>query len=237
MCAVAARDVLKWPTTEVQALCSAALTMNISMTGLQDRLAMQKTSLTPDQSKRVESHAASSVDLLQQAGITNDLWLEAVMCHHHPTPGPLAQRSDGKRLARLIQRADMFAAHLSPRAARHADAPPVAMQACYFDENKQIDEAGAALIKTVGIYSPGTFVRLSTNEVAVVVKRGMNTTMPKVAVLINRQGMPTGEPILRDTSQAEFRILTSVPQREVKVNHKLDRLLPLTKPTSSDRPW
>ena len=77
----------------------------------------------------------------------------------------------------------------------------------------------------------------NTNEVAVVVKRGMNTTTPKVAVLINRQGMPTGEPILRDTSQAEFRIQASVPQREVKVNHKLDRLLTLTKPAISDKPW
>jgi HD-GYP domain-containing protein (c-di-GMP phosphodiesterase class II) len=237
MCNVAASEVLKWPTAHVQALCNAALTMNICMTDLQDRLAMQKTPITPEQSKRVESHAAQSVDLLQRTGITNALWLEAVMFHHSPTPGPLAQRSEGKRLARMIQRADMFAARLSPRASRHADAPAVAMQACYFDENKEIDEAGAALIKAVGIYSPGTFVRLSTNEIAVVVKRGKNTTTPKVAVLINRQGMPTGEPILRDTSQAEFRIVGSVLQRDVKVSHNLERLMSLTKATLSDLPW
>jgi len=61
--------------------------------------------------------------------------------------------------------------------------------------------------------------------------------MPKVAVLINRQGMPTGEPILRDTSLAEFRIAASVPHRDVKVNHNLDRLMPLTRQTAADRPW
>jgi HD-GYP domain-containing protein (c-di-GMP phosphodiesterase class II) len=237
MCCIAARDVLKWQSAQVQTLCKAALTMNISMTELQDRLAMQKTALTPEQSKRIESHAAGSVDLLQQAGITDRLWLESVMFHHNATPGPLTQRSEGKRLARMIQRADMFAARLSPRASRLADAPALAMQACYFDEKKEIDEAGAVIIKAVGIYSPGTFVRLSTNEIAVVVKRGPNTTTPKVAVLVNRQGLPTGEPILRDTSQSEFRIVASVLQRDVKVSHNFERLMALTKPTKSDRPW
>ncbi len=237
MCSLAAREVLKWPATQVNALCNAALTMNLGMTELQDRLATQKEPPTQEQTKRIESHAARSVDLLQQMGVANDLWLEAVMFHRAQTPGLLAQRSEGKRLARLIQRADMFGARLAPRASRAPDAPSSAMQSCYFDENKQIDEAGAALIKAVGIYSPGTFVRLTSNEVAVVVKRGLNTTTPKVAVLINRQGMATGEPMLRDTSLAEFRIVASVPHREVKVKHSLERLLPLTKSTASDRPW
>ena len=237
MCSLAARDVLRWPVSHVSALCNAALTMNIGMTELQDRLALQKEPPTPEQVKRIDSHAARSVDLLQQMGVVDDLWLEAVMFHRAQVPGPLAQRSEGKRLARLVQRADMFAARLSPRASRTADAPSTAMQSCYFDENKQIDEAGAALIKAVGIYSPGSFVRLTSNEIAVVVKRGLNTTMPKVAVLINRQGMATGEPMLRDTSVAEFRIVASVPHREVKVNHSLERLLPLTKNTAADRPW
>ena len=107
------------------------------------------------------------------------------------------------------------------------------MQACYFDENRQIDAAGAALIKTVGIYSPGSLVRLSTNEIAVVTQRGSNTTTPKVAVLINRNGMPTGELIVRDTSQRDYKIVASVPHREVKVQISLERLLPLTKVAAS----
>ena len=237
MCYLAAREVLKWPPEQLSALCNAALTMNVGMTELQDRLAQQKEQLTPEQTKRIESHAARSVDLLQGMGVADALWLEAVMFHRAHTPGPLAPRSAGKRLARLIQRADMFGARIAPRVSRLPDAPSTAMQACYFDENKQIDEAGAALIKAIGIYSPGTFVRLTSNEIAVVVKRGLNTTTPKVAVLINRHGMATGEPMLRDTSQADFRIVASVPHRDVKVNHSLERLLPLTKNSASDRPW
>jgi HD-GYP domain-containing protein (c-di-GMP phosphodiesterase class II) len=237
MCSLAARDVLKWPPALIRPLCSAALTMNIGMTELQDRLAMQKTPPTAEQLQRIEKHAARSVDLLQQMGVTDAMWLEAVLHHHAKAAGPLATLSEAKRIARLIQRADMFGARLSPRLSRAPEAPATAMQACYFDENRQIDEAGAALIKAVGIYSPGTFVRLSTHEIAVVIKRGANTTMPKVAVLINRQGMPTGEPIVRDTSLTEFRIASSVPHRDVKVSHNLDRLLTLTGKATSDRPW
>ncbi|MFZ4622742.1 MAG: HD-GYP domain-containing protein [Rhodoferax sp.] len=237
ICSLAARDVLKWEMAHIAAMGSAALTMNIGMTGLQDRLVVQKTPPTPAQVSRIESHAAQSVDLLQQLGVSGELWLQAVLNHRSNGPGPLAGRTDGQRIARLIQRADMFAARLSPRASRPPQTPSAAMQSCYFDENRQIDEAGAAIIKAVGIYSPGTYVRLASNEIAVVIKRGQNTTMPKVAVLINRQGMATGEPILRDTSLAEFRIVASVPHRDVKINHNLDRLIALTRQGAAERPW
>jgi ribosomal protein S16 len=109
------------------------------------------------------------------------------------------------------------------------------MQASYFDENRQVDEAGAALIKAVGIYSPGSFVRLNTDEVAAVIRRGANTTTPRVAVLINREGMPVAEPVIRDTSLRDYRIVASVPHREVKVQLNLQRMLALTTAGGSDR--
>ncbi|WP_114970634.1 HD-GYP domain-containing protein [Rhodoferax ferrireducens] len=237
MCSLAAREVLKWPAELEATLCKAALTMNIGMTELQDRLALQKQPPSPEQLRQIEQHATRSVILLEQLGVTDPCWLEAVLDHRTKTPGPLAGRVQGQRMARLIQRADIFAARLAPRTSRLPDSPASAMQASYFDENRQIDEAGAALIKAVGIYSPGSFVRLSTNEVAVVIKRGANTTTPRVAILINRSGMPTGELIVRDTSKPEFRIMAGMAYRDVKVKINLERLLALTKSPASDRPW
>jgi hypothetical protein len=58
-----------------------------------------------------------------------------------------------------------------------------------------------------------------------------------VAVLVNRSGMPTVEPTIRETSTRDFRIVASVPHREVKVQLNLERLLPLTATPASDRPW
>jgi HD-GYP domain-containing protein (c-di-GMP phosphodiesterase class II) len=237
MCSLAARDVLKWPASDVDLVGKVALTMNMSMTELQDQLAVQHQPPSPEQARKVEQHAMYSVRLLEQLGVTDPDWLEAVLDHHAKLPGRLASRSLGQRVARLIQRADIFAARLSPRASRAPDTPASAMKASYFDENREIDEAGAAVIKAVGIYSPGSFVRLATEEVAVVIKRGANTTTPRVAVMVNRTGMPTGELIVRDTSQRDYRILASIAHRDVKVKVNLARLLALTKPGASDRPW
>jgi HD-GYP domain-containing protein (c-di-GMP phosphodiesterase class II) len=235
ICSLAAREVLQWPPEMEHALVRAALTMNIGMTDLQDRLAQQASPPTPEQRKQITHHAARSVQVLKELGISDALWLEAVRDHHIVAPGPLAEKAPAQRLARLIQRADMFAARLAPRASRIPISPAAAMQACYFDENRQVDEAGSALIKAVGIYSPGSFVRLNSNEVAVVVRRGANTTTPRVAVLINRSGMPMLDPLVRDTGLNEYRIVASVPHRDVKIKLNLQRILPLT--AGLDRAW
>ena len=237
MCGLAAREVLNWPPEIESMVCKAALTMNLGMTELQDQLAIQTESITAAQRKLIDEHPTRSMEKLMALGVTDAIWLQAVAQHHTQAPGPLRTRTPAERLARLIQRADMFAARLAPRASRVPVAPAAAMQACYFDENRQIDEAGAALIKAVGIYQPGSFVRIATDEIGIVIKRGLNTTTPKVAVLINRSGMPTGEPIVRDTSVPDYKVVASVPHRDVRVQVNLERLLPLTVPANSDRPW
>ena len=237
MCALAAREVLNWPPETVATLCRAALTMNLGMTELQDRLSRQTEALTAPQRRAIDAHANRSMEQLMALGVTDAVWLQAVAQHHTQAPGPLATRTPAERMARLIQRADMFAARLAPRSSRPPVAPAAAMQACYFDENKKIDEAGAALIKAVGIYQPGSFVKLASDEIGVVVRRGANTTTPRTAVLINRNGMPTGEPMVRDTALREYKVVASVAHRDVKVQINLDRLLPFTVTAKSDRPW
>ena len=235
MCALAAREVLRWPAQQEAILCKAALTMNLGMTALQDRLATQREAPTQEQRDLIMQHPERSVSLLRQLGVHDDDWLEAVRDHHRSQPGPLRERPLGQAMARLIQRADAFAARLSPRVSRGPAAAMTAMQACYYDENRQIDEAGAALIKAVGVYSPGSLVRLVSHEIGIVVRRGANTTTPRVAVLVNREGMATGENVLRDTSQREWRIEASVPRHDFKVKINLDRMLALTGGPPSSR--
>ncbi|OGB35085.1 MAG: hypothetical protein A3F78_19220 [Burkholderiales bacterium RIFCSPLOWO2_12_FULL_61_40] len=237
MCGLAAHEVLAWPPEMEALVCKAALTMNLGMTEVQDRLASQLDAPSAAQRQVIDEHAAKSERMLMALGVKDPLWLHAVRDHHTRLPGALRTKTPHQQIARLIQRADMFAAQLAPRASRVPVAPAAAMQACYFDENRQVDDTGAALIKAVGIYQPGTFVRLATDEVAVVIKRGVNTSTPRVAVLINRSGMPTVEPTLRETSLRDHRVIASVAHRDVKVRINLERLLPLTAAPVSDRPW
>ena len=237
VCGLAAREVLQWNELQESTVCKAALTMNIGMTSLQDRLAGQREPPTAEQRQYIDEHAQRSVELLKKMGLHDPDWLEAVRDHHDTGPGDLAARTPGQRMARLIHRADVFTARLAPRASRRPDPAAAAMQACYFDENRQIDAAGAALIKAVGVYSPGSLVRMVNNEVGVVVRRGANTTTPRVAVLVNREGYATGEHVVRDTSLREFRVAASVAQQDCKVQINLARLLALTGGPASNRPW
>lgn len=227
MCGICARDVLRWSTEDERSLGLAALTMNVSMTALQDALASQPQPPSADQRQQIDTHAQRSVDLLRMAGVTDKNWLDAVLHHHNVEPGPLDTRPINERMARLIHRADIFSARRAPRAMRPPSSAAIAMQASYFDENKQVDEAGAALIKAVGVHSPGSYVALASGEIAIVIKRGFNTAMPKVAVLINNQGVPLAAPIVRDTSQRDYRVTGSVPAREVKIRLNLPKMLAL----------
>lgn len=238
MCGLAARDVLGWPQEMEDSLCKAALTMNIAMTDLQDRLVVQNDPPTPAQRERIEQHASRSEALLRGFGVQDADCLLAVRDHHNTGPGPLASRPRAQRMARLLQRADQFAAQLAPRATRRPTTAAAAMQSIYHDETQANDDAGAALIKAVGVYSPGTLVRLANQEVGVVVRRGANTTMPRVAVLVNPDGIATGEHAIRDTSTRSYRIVAGVPVGECKVKIQLDRMLALTVgPAASLRPW
>lgn len=235
MCGLASRDVLNWPAQYETTVRKAALTMNISITELQDKLAAQTNDIDELQRKQLTGHADRSADLLENLGVADPDWLAAVRLHHTAQAGALSTKVPAHRFARLVERADIFAARLSPRGVRPPVSPAVAMQACYFDENRQVDEAGAALIKAVGIYPPGTYVKLATNEIAVVVRRSANTSMPRVAVIVNRNGMPTVEPIVRETSLKDFRVISSVAAHEVRVKIQLERMLPLAQPPATER--
>ncbi|PJI95625.1 hypothetical protein CLU85_0338 [Acidovorax sp. 69] len=227
VCMVVAREMLSWPSGRLQQLGHAALSMNIAMTELQDQLAQQTHPLTSVQIAAVEDHAARSEALLRHLGVADPMWLEAVRCHHHRSPGPLAKKTEAQQMARLLQRADIFGARLAPRAARWPMPVTAAMQASYYDEDHQVDEAGVALVKTLGVYPPGAFVRLASQEVGVVIRRGTTATTPRVAVVTNREGMPTGEPIPRDTGMPPWKVTGVVAFKDVRVKLSLDRLLQL----------
>lgn len=227
VCMLVARETLRWPVGRVARLGQAALSMNIAMTALQDQLAVQTDPLTAAQIDAIQDHAEHSEALLRQMGMSDPVWLEAVRHHHANAPGPLASRSEGQQMARLIQRADVFGARIAPRATRQPMAVTAAMQASYYDEERQVDEAGAALVKTLGIYPPGTFVRLASQEVCVVLRRGPSANTPRAAAVLNREGMPTGEMLPRDTTQPGWKITAPVPRHEVRVQLPLARLLAL----------
>jgi len=160
-------------------------------------------------------------------GITDSSWLTAVRLHHEAGPGPLAARGEGEKLARLLRRIDLFGARLSPRRSRQALSGAAAARAVFLDENQQPDEAGAALIKVVGLYPPGSIVRLANGEIGIVFKRGFSANEPLVAALIGKSGSPLSNPVPRDTRLASQAISASLAPSELRLRVNLEPLLKL----------
>lgn len=225
LCALAGPRLPGWEAGWRRPLTRAALTMNVGMINLQNDLVRQASPLTPQQRAAVESHAERGVELLLAAGVDDPLWLQAVAHHHSAPSGPLASLQPGLRLARLILRADRYAARLSARRNRQAMSSKAAAQAAFFDEGGLPDEAGQALLAETGLHPPGAWVKLACGEVALVMKRQPNPRAPLTAVsLVNREGLPLAVPAVRHTGSAKYAVEAGVPAGEVRVKPNLETL-------------
>ena len=212
---------LGWEKQRIMNLLCAALTMNIAMLELQQQLTNQRTPLTPEQDKLVKEHPLHGSEILRHAGVDSQTWLDSVKCHHETASGTgypdgITEVIDEAALLRTI---DVFCAKISPRMHRK---PMSGTQA----ERVLFSEAGMAsenpfiptLIKEIGVYPPGTFVKLANGETAVVLKRSQNIATPHVLSLINSKGDPLIEPIRRDTSRDGLKITGDVPRESILIN-------------------
>ncbi len=227
-CAITSQLVaqrLGWAPEDAERAFKVALTMNISMLELQGQLARQRTAPTPEQRHALQSHPMRSVQMLEQAGVTDADWLQAVLQHHEHEDGSgyPSGRSDVADLASLARRADIYTAKLSARSNRDAIAADVAGRQIFMEDPGH--PMTAALVKEFGIYPPGCHVRLVSGELAIVVARGSSITTPVVACLSNARGAPLPAPLRRDTANRAHAIEAVVGERSVTMRPTLEQLL------------
>jgi HD-GYP domain-containing protein (c-di-GMP phosphodiesterase class II) len=229
ICALTASSVLHWSDSDVDLLMRGALTMNLGMADLQDALIFQVGPTDISQQFLIAEHPNLAVHILEVFGVGDKDWLTIVRLHHKAIQEPLQSAFDSDRLIGLLNRADIFAAKLAPRNARDAQPASVAMKSIYLGAQAKTDAIGAAIIKAVGIYRPGSFVKLASGEVALVLRREGNTTTPAVAVVLNRDSVPVVAMAIRDTSDKRYAVVASVPSSTVKVTLNLERMLDLSR--------
>lgn len=230
LCAVVCRIVaptLSLTQGEQTALFHAALTMNIGMGRLHDAMSRQERVPSKDQQDDIYQHPQIGVAWLRSQGVGDALWLQYV-AEHHETPhgdGYPAGKRDVSVAVQLLHMADVFVARISPRRERPGLLSSQAARDVYLGPEGQPNQVGAAFVKALGVYIPGSYVRLASGEVAVVVRRGRRANTPVVFAIIGRQGLPLGEPALRDTSERSHEVKGSVSADEVKVRVNLPKLL------------
>jgi hypothetical protein len=228
LCSVAAElcaQALGWPAEERDALARAALTMNLSMSAAQDAMTRQAEPLSQTQRDAVSGHGERSAQLLAAAGVADALWLEVVRLHHDDTARLDGGASPAQRLASLLHRVDLYTAKLSRRASRKPLLPTLAARQTCFDESNHLDAPGSAILRALGLYPPGSFVRLANGEVGIVVRRGAKAHAPLVAALRRSDGGLYLQPMRRDTMLSRHAVVQGISGTDVKVHINHTRVI------------
>jgi HD-GYP domain-containing protein (c-di-GMP phosphodiesterase class II) len=204
---------------EIKVCICAALTSNLGMLDYQEHLDNKKEPLTQAEKDHIRKHPDHSAAMLQQAGVTDEAWLSYVRDHHENEDGsgyPNGKAGDQIPVyAKLIGLADRYCARVTGKDYRKQALPNAALRDIFLSKNKEIDPLLAPyFIKNIGLYPPGSFVKLKNDEIAVVVKKGDNPSNPIVITVLNKLGMPPDTKLVRDTANPFFGIKEAV-HREV----------------------
>ena len=217
------------PQPEQQAMRRAALTMNIGISRLLDERANRPLPVSAAQQQALDEHPLRSMVLLHRLGITDNTWLDLVRDHHEmPDGSGYPARKRGLPLTQQVLRlCDAMFEHHSQRpgiTAGTGNLPPAARTLMLDDAGKP-HALGAAWLRRLGLYLPGSFVQLANGEIAAVVRRGAKATAPRLLSLVSRQGSPLGEPMSRDGADPDHEVRSVVPRASVKVNIDPRKLL------------
>jgi hypothetical protein len=163
--------------------------------------------------------------LLASLDVGDALWVDVVSAHHDESTdeGELRSVSPVNRLARILRIVDRYSAMISPRKSRTGRSATDSARAVVSAASEQGSEVGHALVRTVGLCPPGTYVRLDTNEVAVVLRRSAKPNHPHVAIVIDDRGETLTQPRLHRTMETGPRIQAALAAYSVqsRLNHHL----------------
>lgn len=208
---------------DVRITISAALTQNVGMLKYQDALNNKRAALSEQELTVVHQHPIHGVNILTQAGVTNEQWLSYVLSHHESEDGsgyPYGKKGEELPLAaKLIGFADRYCARLTDKKYAKQILPNAALRDILINYGKETAPILAAhFIKVIGQYPPGTTVRLKNGEIGVVLKKSAPPNGAVIRVTILKSGMPTHEVLVRDTENQEYTIKEEV-QKEAAGGH------------------
>ena len=200
-----------------RSLMCAALTRDLAQIWLQPELDKHPGSLPDALRTQMRQHPTQSAQMLEQAGVTDALWLDAVRHHHEYLDGsgyPAQLKGEEISLgARILAVSDRYSAMIKMRPYRsQAHFPQNALKEIYLKKDLEIDEEIARiLISKVGLLSPGTIVKLKSGEIAVVKSPTVRSDAAIVYCIYGKTGMILSMPIRRDTSHPGYEIVGLVP--------------------------
>lgn len=210
LCEVACRRMGQGPLERFP-IVAAALTHDIGMYEIQQQLFEQTTPLNSDQQHIIKTHPQRACGLLRKKGVTEKRWLDPVLHHHERLDGSgYPDGLKGEQLShetKLLAIADCYSAMIRPRAYRGRILPKEALKELFQQRGNTIDSELARLfINVLGIFSPGSLVKLSSGEAAIVTGQTRNISEPKVALIADGDGKRLEKARIIETDEQHLKI-------------------------------
>lgn len=214
---------LGFEARERNSLVHAALTMNIAMTALQDELANQIEKPTAAQQDAIRGHSVKGAIMLTNLGVSDDQWIDIVTGHHDEAVDKEDPQhmSPLTRLIRTLRVVDRYAAMISPRLSRAGRSASESARSLMANAATKSDEIAQALVRSVGLYPPGTYVRMDSDELGVVLRRSSLHDSPYVVIIGRAGGELVSNPSLHATADGKPHIRSALAASAVRarLNH------------------
>ncbi|MDO9226523.1 MAG: HD domain-containing phosphohydrolase [Pseudomonadota bacterium] len=205
-------EQLDFSEAEQESLAAAALTMNVGGLDLHDRLHAYAGQVPETDRVALRGHPRAGASLLERAGVTDTAWLETVRQHHENMDGsgyPAGLSGNMISLAaRLLRVADFYCAKVGGRYYRPPRSASFAFQELFGREKVHLDsQIAAQLLRRLGIYPPGTLVRLASRETACVARRAQAGEARWAVSILDARDRLLEPPQTRDLGTRNYAII------------------------------
>ncbi|MDP2432353.1 MAG: HD domain-containing phosphohydrolase [Pseudomonadota bacterium] len=205
-------EQLDFSEADQESLAAAALTMNVASLDLHDRLHAYAGVVPEADRAALRGHPQAGADRLERAGVADVLWLDAVRQHHeNMDAGGYPDGLPGSAIslaARVLRVADFYCAKISGRHYRPPKSASFAFQELFGRERTHLDgQIATLLLRRMGIYPPGTLVRLASRETACIARRAQDGVARWAVSVLDARERALESPQARDVSKRNHAII------------------------------
>ncbi|GEM_PF-5096651 len=189
---------------------TAALLHDVGKSWVPVEILGSRKKLTPDQRREIDRHPLYGAEILA-ASKEMDPMAVAGAFGHHRNPGGLGgyprllAPAPVSNISRLLKVCDIYEALTAPRPYKEPLTPVQAWRVLLGMKSELDPGVLKKFMGVMGLYPLGTFVKLGSGEIALVVGQGREMHLPRVKLIRGRRGeaLPQEEQKILDLSQEQ----------------------------------